>query len=287
MPIKTILQPIRESDTHGELMETGVLAAKRFKAHLDVLYVQPNPDEMLPYATLGLSSKMKESVRESAVRTANEQAGRLKAEFDDICKKHDLPQRQRGETPGDPSAAWNNESGMRNALIGHMGRLADIVIMPRPQKISPPPSSFEAAVRETGRPVLMVPRKTVQSVLSTRVAIGWNNSKEAAQAVAAARPALREAEAVTVLVTEKRASRRPSAEELVIYLRCHGVEATINTLDVRKRSVGEALLAHAEAINVDLLVVGGYSRNRLRDMVMGGVTRHLLQHADLPVMLVH
>ncbi|HEY5701724.1 MAG TPA: hypothetical protein VIT83_06515, partial [Gammaproteobacteria bacterium] len=68
MPIKTILQPIRESDTHSELMETGVLAAKRFKAHLDVLYVQPNPDEMLPYATLGLSSKMKESVRESAVR---------------------------------------------------------------------------------------------------------------------------------------------------------------------------------------------------------------------------
>ena len=287
MPVKTILQPIRESDTHAELMETGALAARRFNAHLDVLYVKPNPDDMLPYATLGLSSKMKESVRESAARSASEQAERLKAEFDEICKKHDLPQRRRGETPGEPSADWLTESGMRNDLIGRMGRLADVVIMPRPQKISPPPSSFEAAVRETGRPVLMVPRKTVQSVLATRVAIGWNNSKEAAQAVAAARPALGESEAVTVLVTEKRVSRRPSAEELVTYLRCHGIEATINVLDVRKRSVGEALLAHAKDINVDLLVVGGYSRNRLRDMVMGGVTRHLLQHADLPVMLVH
>ncbi|MDX1512299.1 MAG: universal stress protein [Gammaproteobacteria bacterium] len=287
MPIKTILQPIRESDTHRELMETGVLAARRFNAHLDLLYVHPNPDELLPYATLGLSNGMKASVRESAIKAAEEQAGRLRAEFEGVCEKHGLPLRARGETPGQPSAAWNAESGIRNELIGRLGRLADVIIMPRPQKVSPPPQSFEAAVRESGRPVLIVPRKTVQSVLATRIAIGWNNSKEAAQAVAAARPCLQQAEAVTVLVTEKRASRRPSAQELVTYLKCHGVDATINLLDVRKQSVGEALLAHARDINTDLLVVGGYSRNRLRDMVMGGVTRHLLQNADLPVLLVH
>lgn len=287
MPIKTILQPIRDSDTSSELLETGVLAARRFKAHLDVLYVHPNPDEMLPYATLGLSTKMKESVRESAVRQAGEQAERLKATFNDMCKKHDVLQAARGDHAGEASAAWTEESGMRNELIGRLGRLADIVIMPRPLKTSPPPQSFEAAVRETGRPVLMVPRKTVQSVLASRIGIGWNNSKEAAQAVAAALPCLRSAEAVTVLVTEKRAHRRPSADELVTYLKCHDIVATTNLLDVSNRSVGEALLAHSKDINLDLLVVGGYSRNRLRDMVMGGVTRHLLQHAHLPVMLVH
>lgn len=287
MPIKTILQPIRESDTSTELLETGALVAKCFNAHLDMLYVHPNPDELLPYATLGLSSSMKASVRDSAVRQAAGQAERLKALFDEMCEKHELLQRARGGEPGKATAAWNEESGMRNELIGRLGRLADIVIMPRPLKVSPPPQSFEAAVRETGRPVLMVPRKTVQAVLATRVGIGWNNSKEAAQAVAAARPWLREADAVTVLVTEKRANRRPSAEELVTYLKCHGVEATINLLDVRNLSVGAALLAHADDIKLDLLVVGGYSRDRLRDMVMGGVTRHLLQHARLPVLLVH
>lgn len=287
MPIKTILQPIRESDTSTELLETGLLAAKRFNAHLDVLYVHPNPDELLPYATLGLSSSMKASVRDSAVRQAAEQAERLKATFDEMCKKHELPQRARGNEPREPSAGWNEESGMRNELIGRLGRLADLVIMPRPLKISPTPQSFEAAVRETGRPVLMVPRKTVQPVLATRVGIGWNNSKEAAQAVAAARPCMREANAVTVLVTEKRVRRRPSAEELVAYLKCHDIEATIDLLDVRSQSVGEALLAHADDINLDLLVVGGYSRSRLREMVMGGVTAHLLEHANLPVMLVH
>lgn len=287
MPIKTILQPIRESDTSSELMETGVNAAKRFSAHLDVLYVNPNPDEMLPYATLGLSRKMKDSVRDSAMRSAAEQAERLKSAFVEICDRNQLPQRARGDRPGEPSAAWHEESGMRNDLIGRLGRLADIVIMPRPEKISPPPQSFEAAVRESGRPVLMVPRNTVQSVLATRVAIGWNNSKEAAQAVAAARPCLRCADAVTVLVTEKRLSKRPSAAELVTYLKCHGIEASIEVLDLGEKSVGETLLAHSAQLKVDLLVVGGYSRSRLRDMVMGGVTRHLLSHADIPVMLVH
>lgn len=287
MPIKTIFQPIRESDTSSELLETGVLAAKRFDAHLDVLYVHPNPDALLPYATLGLSDRMKASVRETTLQSASEQAERLKTLFDEMCNKHALPQRARGDKPGEPGASWNEEYGMRNHLIGRLGRLGDVIIMPRPLTISPPPQSFEAAVRETGRPVLMVPRKTVQSMLSTRVGIGWNNSKEAAQAVAAARHCLRQAEVVTVMVTERRANRRPGAEELVSYLKCHGIEAIINILDVHHQSVGEALLAHAKDINLDLLVVGGYSRNRLRDMVMGGVTRHLLRYAQLPVLLVH
>ena len=89
------------------------------------------------------------------------------------------------------------------------------------------------------------------------------------------------------MVTEKRVDRRPSAQELVVYLKCHGISADVTMLDVRKRSVGEALLAQSKDAGVDLLVVGGYSRSRLRDIVMGGVTTHLLQHADMPVMMYH
>ena len=287
MPFKTLLMPIRDSDTSAELMETGLMVAKRFSAHLDLLYVHPDPKDMLPYATLGLTGKMKASVLESAERTAQEQADRLRSNLDELCQRHQVPRRARGETPGEASAGWLEERGLRNMLIGRIGRLADAVIMPKPMRISPPPSSFEAAVQQTGRPVIMVPRKQVRPVLSERVAIGWNNSKEAAQAMAAARPILREAESVHVMVTEKRASRRPSAKEVVTYLECHGIAARIEILEVGKRSVGEALLEQSRGLNVDLLVVGGYSRSRFRDMVMGGVTTHLLKHADLPVMMYH
>ncbi|HSS66526.1 MAG TPA: universal stress protein [Gammaproteobacteria bacterium] len=287
MPFKTLLMPIRDSDTSTELMETGLLVAKRFNAHLDLLYVRADPREMLPYATLGLSSGMKASVLESAERAGEEQGIRLESKLDELCKRHGVPRSTRGDTPGKTSAGWLDERGLRNELIGRLGRLADAVIMPRPMRVSPPPSSFEAAVRETGRPVIMVPRKTVHSMLSKHVAIGWNNSKEAAQAMVAAVPCLREAESVTVMVTEKRVNRRPSADEVVVYLKCHGISAKIGMLDVSNRSVGEALLAQSKEAGVDLLVVGGYSRSRLRDVVMGGVTTHLLKHAELPVLMYH
>ena len=287
MPFKTLMMPIRDSDTSAELMETGLLVAKRFGAHLDLLYVHPDPKDMLPYATLGLTGKMKASVLESAERTAQEQADRLRSNLDELCQRHQVPRRARGESPGEASAGWLEERGLRNMLIGRLGRLADAVIMPKPMRISPPPSSFEAAVQQTGRPVFMVPRKKVQPVLSEHVAIGWNNSKEAAQAMVAARPILRQADSVHVMVTEKRANRRPSAEEVVTYLKCHGIGARIEILDVGKRSVGEALIEQSRRLNVDMLVVGGYSRSRLRDVVMGGVTTHLLKHADLPVMMYH
>lgn len=287
MSFKTLLMPIRDSDTSAELMETGVLVSKRFNAHLDLLFVHADPKEMLPYATLGLSSSMKASVLESAERAGNEEANRLKSKLDELCNNHGVPRSARGESPGKPSVGWLDERGLRNMLIGHLGRLADAVIMPKPMRISPPPRSFEAAVRETGRPVFMVPRKTVHPMLSKHVAIGWNNSKEAAHAMAIAHHCLREADSVTVMVTEKRVNQRPSAEEVVIYLKCHGIAAKIGMLDVRHRSVGEALLAQSKEAGVDLLVVGGYSRSRLRGMVMGGVTEHLLQHAELPVLMVH
>ncbi len=287
MLIKTLLMPIRDSDTSAELMETGLMLAKRFNAHLDLLYVHADPKEMLPYATLGLSAKMRESVLESARQAGEEQGNRLKATLDKLCARLKVPRHERGEVIGKPSAGWLEERGLRNQLIGRLGRLADAVIMPKPVRVSPPPSSFEAAVRETGRPVFMVPRRTVHPLLSKHVAIGWNNSKESAQAMMAAGQCLREAESVTVMVTEKRVNLRPSAKEVVIYLKCHGINADVTMLDVRKRSVGEAILAQSREAEIDLLVVGGYSRSRLRDVVMGGVTTHLLQQADLPVMMYH
>lgn len=287
MPIKILLMPIRESDFSDELMETGLIAAKRFNAHLDLLYVHPNPEEMLAFGTFWMSSSIKASVVESAERNAADQAKRLKSAFDELCERHEVPQRFRGESPGNVSAGWLEEHGPRDAYIGCLGRLADVVIMPKPSRTEPLPSSFEAAVRETGRPVLMVPRKAVTPVPAKHVAIGWNNSKEAAQAIAAARPCLREADSVTVMVTEKRFNQRPSADEVVTYLKCHGVEAKIEMLDVRNRSVGEALLAQSKDNGADLLVVGGYSRSRVREMVMGGVTAHVLEHAELPVMMYH
>ncbi len=286
MPIKTILLPLGEKDRDDALLNTALAAAKRFNAHLDVLHVEPDAESLLPYATIGLSESMRASVRTAALQQYSEATRALQQIVDTACVRNGVSMAKRGDFAGKATADWLVATGSQTELVAQFGRLADLIIVARPERVSPPPRTIEAALRETGRPVLMLPPGPFDSI-GDRIVIGWNGSKEAAQAVAAARPVLREAGAVTVLTTEKRQRRRPSGDDLLSYLSCHGIVATLRIMDTRSRSVPEALLVNARELDADLLIMGGYSRHRLREVIMGGVTRHLLAQSDIPVMMVH
>ena len=158
--------------------------------------------------------------------------------------------------------------------------------MSGPIPVSPPPEEAAAALKSTGRPVLIVPADF--DVIGPRnVGIGWNGSAESARAVAASMEYLKSAEKVTIFSGTAHPDKKPSSEDLIEYLGWHGVEATVRIFDAHDPSVGEALLAEARAAGVNLLVVGGYSRSRLRELMFGGVTGFLLAEADIPVFMVH
>lgn len=286
MPIKTILLPLGEKDRDGALLDAALATTKRFNAHLDVLHVEPDAESLLPYATIGLSESMRASVRTAALQQHTEATKTLQQIVDKACVRNGVSMAKRGEYPDNVSADWLVKSGSQSELVAQFGRLADLIIVPRPERVSPPPRTIDAVLRETGRPILMLPPGLFDSI-GDRIAIGWNGSKEAAQAVAAARPILREAGAVTVLTTEKRQKRRPNGDDLLTYLSCHSITATLSIMDTRTRSVPEALLANARELDADLMVLGGYSRHRLREVIMGGVTRYLLAESDIPVLMVH
>jgi nucleotide-binding universal stress UspA family protein len=133
----------------------------------------------------------------------------------------------------------------------------------------------------------MVQRDKVLEVPGNRLAVGWNSSKEAAQAISAMLNNLKRADKVYVLSSEKRMKDPINADEVCVYLRCQGVTAETSVFDTEGQSPGEALLARSGDLDCDRLIVGGYSRPRIRDIVLGGVTGHLLEHAKLPVIFVH
>ena len=112
-------------------------------------------------------------------------------------------------------------------------------------------------------------------------------STEAASALAAARPLLRLAAEVIVLVSTKRNALRPHGEDVADYLRCHGVQSSVRLVDMGSADVGEAVLAQCQELGAQALVVGGYSRTRVQELFLGGVTRTLIRDARLPVMMVH
>jgi nucleotide-binding universal stress UspA family protein len=153
-----------------------------------------------------------------------------------------------------------------------------------PQDPRMPP--LEAALFESGRPVLISPASAPQ-VIGANVLVAWNGSTEQTRTTAFAMPLLREAKAVTVLSVEGGMTPGPTGEEVAHYLRLNGVAATAVTTAPGTRTTGETILDHAKTHGCDLLVKGAYTQSRLRQMVFGGATRHILASATLPVLMAH
>jgi nucleotide-binding universal stress UspA family protein len=145
---------------------------------------------------------------------------------------------------------------------------------------------LEAALFDSGRPALIVPPSAPRS-LGRNVLVAWNHSTEQARTNAFAIPLLRLAEQVTVLTVEGGTTPGPSGEEAALHLRRNGVRATSLTVKPGTRSAGEAILDHAAKLGCDLLVKGAYTQSRLRQMMFGGATRHILANANLPVLMAH
>ena len=152
------------------------------------------------------------------------------------------------------------------------------------------PEFAERIIMEAGRPVLVIPREGTFGSVATHVIVGWNKSPQAARAVGDALPLLQKADQVTIVSVNPDAETAvddlPGAEFATMLSR-HGVTVTTETVSSPSGNPGEALLTKASDLGANLLVVGAYGHSRLREYVFGGVTKHLLQHMTVPVLMAH
>ena len=279
--IKSILLPRDDVEISTHVLATALEIARRFKAHLEVLQLRRSPEHAVPYLLGSLSrSTLRETIMDAAEREEDERTAMVRQNFDEFCGRHgiavvDGPSQANGSW----TASWR--AGERQTLV-HRARLNDLSVVARPPDTSRP-ATLETLLLESGRPVMMVP-PVVGETLATRVAIGWNDSTEAASAVVAAMPFLSGADSVTILASAKRSE---SARELSEYLAWHRVAAAVRPFEPAGRSVAVTLLNEAKIIGADLFVAGGYSHTRAREILFGGVTQHLIADADLPVLLAH
>jgi nucleotide-binding universal stress UspA family protein len=145
-------------------------------------------------------------------------------------------------------------------------------------------ATFEAALFESGRPVLVVPQRVGQT-LGDNIVIAWNGSTETARTVALAMPILKKAQRITVVSVDGGMVPGPSGPQLALALATAGLSAEHKHVTDRQRSAGEVILATAASLGADFLVKGAYTQSRLRQMIFGGQTRHILAEANLPVLL--
>jgi len=175
-----------------------------------------------------------------------------------------------------------------DTFIGSYGRVFELIVPGRPGRApqNPRMAPLEAALFESGRPVLIVP-PTLPKELGHNVLVAWNGSTEQARTNAFAMPLLRGADEVTVLTVEGGMTPGPTGDEAALHLVRNGVPATAVNVAPAGRTTGEAILDHAELRGCDLIVKGAYAQSRLRQMIFGGATRHILAHATLPVLMAH
>jgi nucleotide-binding universal stress UspA family protein len=279
--MKTILVPTEDHSSMPAVFETARIVAQRFGSYMEGFAVYPAASDFV--AVDPLSSLTIASTQEGDEEIAR-QAQSL---FETFMQTHGVPP---AKEPGGPaySYGWVRPSAHGDAVIGSHGRLFDLIVLGRPGRAPQDPRMppLEAALFESGRPVLIAPA-TAPQVIGVNVLVAWNGSTEQTRTNAFAMPLLREAKEVTVLSVEGGMTPGPAGEDVARHLRMNGVAATALTIAPGQLTTGEAILDYAKTHGCDLLVKGAYTQSRLRQMVFGGTTRHILASAALPVLMAH
>jgi len=284
--MKTILVPLEESDVLPSILEAALIVAKRFDSYVEGLYEQPGLTEVV-VAGEGLGVTPPDLV-ETFQQQEKERAVRAHELFEAFMKEKGVPLNGGGTPQDHPTAGWVEEEVPGRDLVGNRGRLFDLIVVGRPVRNSATPtmSLLEAALFETGRPILIAPPKP-PSGLGKNVVVSWNGSYETPRCISFAMPLIREAEKVTVLQIEEGMVPGPTANDATIHLRRNGINAEALNVEAGRRTAGEAVLEEAEKIDADLLIKGAYTRSRIRQMIFGGITSHILNAAEMPVLMCH
>jgi nucleotide-binding universal stress UspA family protein len=180
-------------------------------------------------------------------------------------------------------------SGVVPHLVHH-GRTADLIVTGRAGDNGQGADlgTIHDVLFGAGVPVVIVPAMPAGSI-GRRVAIAWNGSRESARAVQDALPILDRAESVNVVCVDQASpgANLPPGAELARYLGCHGIETSVDDIHDSTLTVGDTILGHLEDLGADLLVMGAYGHSRLREFVLGGVTKRILAHTTVPVLMSH
>jgi nucleotide-binding universal stress UspA family protein len=279
MSFNTILVPIEQHDLMNATLETALVLGRKFNSYIEGFALRP---VVAPVMAMDIGGAFPlAELQENDTKMATE----AKALFDAFMHKN-------GVTPGDPKGGvgcgWLDGAPDGDQFVGSYGRVFDVTVLGRPGESAQSPrlSTYEACLFESGRPILLAPPNP-PATMGENVLIAWNHSTEQARTNAFALPLLRGAKKVTILTVEGGSVVGPTGEQVKRHLHLNGIAADTTTINPGNRNSGEVILSQAEQLGCDLIVKGAYTQSRLRQMIFGGATRHILAHTKLPVLMSH
>ena len=276
MALKSLMVVVDQSKHVRERIDFAASLADRFDAHLVGQYIkQPSP---IPAFVMAQIPPEARSIHDDAVEGMAQGAHQLFEERLQAAGRYD-----RSE--------WRVARGQPTAIAALLGRYTDLLVVGQPD---PDDDSAEGLVDidelvlSCGRPVLFVPYAYRMDTICENALVAWDASREAARAVSDAMPVLEHCKSVTVLCINPgpELGDEPGAD-IALQLARHDIKAEASHIYSHDIDPGDALLSRAADLSADLIVMGAYGRPRLRELVLGGVTRRLLRHMTVPVLMSH
>jgi len=274
MAIKDILVHVDASEGRNASMEAAIRLAQAHDAHLTGLYVL-----YPPFFPMYGPEQIPTEFFEKQLEADRQRAGEAETHFNQAADHAGI------------AHEWRCVEGPVSEAIADHAHSCDLVVLaqrdPDSQRNDDMP---DGAILTVGRPVLIIPYAGHADRIGKRVMVAWDASAQAARAVHDALPLLADAEEVDVVAINANGSNRAGeipCADISRHLARHGVPAEAQSLTVRDVGIADMLLSRAADRGIDLFVMGAYGHSRWRELVLGGVTAHMLEHMTMPVLMTH
>jgi nucleotide-binding universal stress UspA family protein len=287
MTIKAILVPTDGEETLSAVLETALVVARRFDAHITVLHVSDSALQSAMYTNMSRDLKQKVLDEEKKILIAN--ADEIRKRVEAFAQERSINLSDKPIKEGGITLSFHHELGNKKETLVRWARLFDTTAVMRPAKTKGRlgralyGNALEAIMLQSGKPVLMVPPDWEPHRTQSAV-VAWNHSLEASRALAMTIPWLVQMDKVTVVVPKRMIE---SGERVVEHLAWHGAKAEVEMLNRQTYSAGKRILNICDKVGAEFLVMGGYSHSRMQEHVLGGVTDHILRHSKVITVMVH
>jgi nucleotide-binding universal stress UspA family protein len=274
---KTILVHMDAGKIAPARLDVALQVGAQFGAHVAALYAL----SAVPEPSAGYEAT--QIVREAQLRMRAEMLSEARRAYDDCLRRS-----------GYENVEWRESRADALDAVALHARYADLVVIGQqnPEWPSGVHKDFERSLpAAAGRPVLVVPYAYEHRPVGHQVLVAWNASREAARAVTDALPFLKRASHVHVVAFDPKTSGAAHGEEpgadVALFLTRHGLKVTVSRYEAADADVGNQLLSRAFDLSADLIVMGAWGHSRLREYLLGGVTRTLLESMTVPVLMSH
>lgn len=286
MAIKHILAPVSGDRDAAHVALCALKLAEELKAHVTATNIPlSTTPALIPEAAI--SPAVYAELRKTLDDANVQRSARARRFFDNAVALTKTP---IADTPvcARASTTWVDLSALDDSRIATLAQMADLLVVDRPgdAKAFVEMETFEDGVFSAKRPVLMVPSNT-KEIVCDNIAVAWNGSREAAEAVRCAMDLVSPGVKITIIQVGEIRGAHISADTLTDYLGWHCHAPILRKVTDKPKATADVLLAEAKAAGAQLLVAGAYSHSRTRELLLGGVTRQFLARADLPLLMAH